>query len=191
MNLILNHLNILLSSLGPWSPLVFILVYALVPVLFIPGTVMTLIGGLVFGFYWGFLYSIIGATLGAALAFLAGRYLAKNWIEKQKQILVLEIKKNIEKDGWSYIAFTRLVPIFPYSILNYVFGMTNIPLHVFAITSFICLIPGTIAYTYIGHVGQEAAKGSEHLLLEVSLALALLLIINFLSRKIKLQKTNN
>jgi uncharacterized membrane protein YdjX (TVP38/TMEM64 family) len=180
-----DNLDLLLDYLGPWAPVVFILLYSLAPVLFIPGTVMTLIGGLIFGLYWGVAYSLIGAPIGASLAFLAGRYIAEDWVKGQSQAMLLEVKRGIAKEGWRYIAFTRLVPVFPYSILNYAFGLTNISLATFALTSFICLIPGTIAYTYIGYVGHQAAEGSKNLLLQVSLALALIIVISFLRGRLK------
>ncbi len=180
-----ENLNLLLAYLGPWTPLVFMLLCALAPVLFIPGTVMTLIGGFIFGLYWGFLYSLIGGTIGASLAFLVGRYIADDWTALHSHNLLIEVKRGIKKDGWRYVAFTRLVPVFPYSILNYAFGLTKIPLLTFTLTSFICLIPGTLAYAYIGHVGQEAAEGSKGLFLQVSIALALIIIISFFTKKAK------
>lgn len=169
-----ENLSALLAYLGPWAPAAFILLYAIIPVLFIPGTVMTLLGGFLFGFYWGFLYSLIGGTIGASLAFLVGRYLAEDWTEQHSHAMLIEVQRGIKKDGWRYIAFTRLVPVFPYSILNYAFGLTKIHLWTFALTSFICLIPGTLAYSYIGHVGQEAAGGSQGILIKISIALALI-----------------
>ena len=181
-----EELNLLLAYLGPWAPVVFVLLYAITPVLFIPGTVMTLIGGFVFGIYWGSFYSLIGGTIGASLAFLVGRYLADEWTEEHSShAMLIELKRGIERDGWRYIAFTRLVPIFPYSILNYAFGLTRISLWTFALTSFIFLIPGTIAYSYIGHVGQEAAEGSQGMLLRISIVLVLILLISFIGKKVK------
>lgn len=150
-----EHLKAWLAYLGPWAPVAFISVYTIVPVLFIPATIMTLIGGFVFGTYWGFFYSLIGGTIGASLAFLVGRYLAVGWTEEHSHAMLIDLKRGIEKDGWRYIAFTRLVPIFPYSILNYAFGLTRIHFWTFALTSFICLIPGTLFYSYIGHVGES------------------------------------
>lgn len=180
-----ENLSGLLAYLGPWAPVAFILLYAIVPVLFIPGTVMTLLGGFIFGLYWGFIYSLIGGTIGASLAFLMGRYLAEDWTEQHSHAMLIEVKKGIEKDGWRYIAFTRLVPVFPYSILNYAFGLTKIHIWTFTLTSFICLIPGTLAYSYIGHVGQEAAEGSQGMLIKISIALALILVISFARKKVK------
>ncbi len=180
-----EHLNALLAYLGPWSPLVFILLYSIAPVLFIPGTVMTLIGGFIFGTYWGFLYSMIGGVIGASLAFLVGRYIADDWVEGKSHSMIENVKRGVKNDGWRYIAFTRLVPIFPYSILNYAFGLTKISLVTFALTSFISLIPGTLAYSYIGYVGQEAAQCSQGLLLKVSLVIGFIILISFFTNKAK------
>lgn len=185
-----ENLDSLLIYLGPWSPLAFILASSLAPILFIPGTVMTVIGGFIFGLPWGFVYSLIGNVIGASLAFLIARYIAHDWAEKRSHELLVKVQNSIEKDGWRYVAFTRLVPIFPYSILNYVFGLTRISLLTFALTSFLCLIPGTLVYSYIGYVGHEAASGSKDLLLQVSIALALILLLSFFSRKKNYQASN-
>ena len=178
-----ENIDSILDNLGPLAALVYIAIYAIAPVLFIPGTAVTIIGGFIFGTTWGFIYSIIGATIGASLAFLTGRYLAHDWTEKSSGKMLQDIKKGIEQDGWKYIAFTRLVPMFPYSILNYAFGLTNIPLVTFAVTSCICLIPGTIVYSYIGSVGRDAAGGAQDLLFKISLAGLLIIIISFASKK--------
>ncbi len=174
----MSNLDSLLSSLGPWAPLVFVLLYCVAPMLFIPGTAMTLAGGLLFGLQWGFLYSLVGNTIGASLAFLTGRYIARDWTMKHSHEMLIKVKQSIEKDGWRYVALTRLIPVFPYSILNYAFGLTNISLLTFALTSFIFLIPGTLAYSYIGYVGQEVAAGSQGLLIKVSIALGLIVLIS-------------
>lgn len=181
----MNNLDSLLVQLGPWAPPVFILVYAVAPLLFIPGTAMTLLGGFLFGLQWGFVYSLIGNTIGSSLAFLVGRYIARDWTEEHSHAMLIKMKRNIEKDGWRYVALTRLVPIFPYSILNYAFGLTKISLLTFALTSFISLIPGTLAYSYVGYVGQEAAEGSQDLLMKVSIALTLIIIISFIGKRFK------
>lgn len=171
-----------LVTLGVWAPFAFIIVYSIVPVLFIPGTLLTVLAGFVFGFFWGTVYSVIGATIGSTLAFLTARYIASDWVEKHSHGSLSKIKQGVERQGWRYIAFTRLVPIFPFTILNHIFGLTKISALTYAVSTFIFIIPTTIAYVYIGHVGQEATKGSQDLLFKAAVVLVLLLLLSLVPR---------
>lgn len=174
-----------IESSGKAAPIVFMLIYAIGAVLFLPGSVLTLAGGALFGPLWGTLYNITGATLGAGLAFLVARYLASDWVEQKAGGQVKKLKQGIEKEGWRFVAFVRLVPLFPFNILNYALGLTRIPLGHYLITSYICMLPGAFAYTYLGYAGREAAAGGEGLIQKGLIALALLAAVAFLPRIIR------
>jgi len=95
-----------------------------------------------------------------------------------------------QKEGWHFVAFTRLVPLFPFNLLNYAFGLTRIRLGHFIIASYLFMLPGAIAYTYLGYAGREAMAGGEGLIQKGLLALALLAVVAFLPRFIRrLRKT--
>ncbi len=163
-----------IAALGPWGPLAFVGLYLVAPAFFLPGSVLTLTGGALFGPLLGALLSLIGATGGAALAFLVARYLAADAVERRVSGRLQEIKVGVEKEGWRFVAFTRLVPIFPFNLLNYAFGLTRIPLATFTVTSFVAMGPGALAYAYLGYVGREAATGGPDLVRKAALALGLL-----------------
>ncbi len=171
-------------DLGAAGPLVFMLIYALGTVLFLPGSVLTLAGGALFGPLWGTLYNLIGATLGATLAFLIARYLAGSWVERKSGGRIRQLKEGVEAEGWHFVALTRLVPLFPFNVLNYALGLTRIRLSHYVIASFVCMLPGAFAYTYLGYVGREAVGGGEGLIQKALLALALLAVVSFLPRLI-------
>ena len=158
------------------APLLFILIYALGTVLFLPGSVLTLAGGALFGPLWGTLYNLAGATLGASLAFLVARYLAGDWVEQRASGRLRRLKQGVEQEGWRFVAFVRLVPLFPFNLLNYALGLTRIRLLDYALASFIFMAPGALAYTYLGYVGREAVGGGEDLIRKGLLALALLAV---------------
>lgn len=172
-------------GLGAVAPLVFIAIYALGAVLFAPGSVLTLAGGALFGPVWGTLYNLVGATIGATLAFLVARYLAQDWVSRKAGGKLKQLLDGVDAEGWKFVAFTRLVPVFPFNLLNYALGLTRIRLAHYVAATFVFMLPGAIAYTYLGYAGREAAAGAEGVIQKGLLALALLALVAFLPRLIK------
>lgn len=169
-----------IQQAGAWAPAAFILVWAIWALLFLPGAALGLAGGALFGPLWGPVWNLSGATLGATLAFLAARYVASDWVARKAGGRLEKLLKGVEAEGWRFVAFTRLVPLFPFNMLNYTLGLTRINLASYVVTSLICMTPGTIAYSYLGYVGREAAAGREDLIRKALLALALLAVALFL-----------
>jgi uncharacterized membrane protein YdjX (TVP38/TMEM64 family) len=173
---------------GIAAPLLFMLIYALATVLFLPGSVLTLAGGALFGPVLGTFYNLTGATAGAALAFLIARYLASDWVARKAGGRVKQLIDGVENEGWRFVAFVRLVPLFPFNLLNYALGLTRLKLGHYLIASYVFMLPGAIAYTYLGYAGREAVAGGEGLIHKGLLALALLAVVTFLPRLIKNMK---
>jgi uncharacterized membrane protein YdjX (TVP38/TMEM64 family)/rhodanese-related sulfurtransferase len=169
---------------GTIAPLLFMLVYALAAVLFLPGSVITLAGGALFGPVLGTFYNLTGATLGATLAFLIARYLASDWVAEKAGGRVKQLINGVEGEGWRFVAFVRLVPLFPFNLLNYALGLTRLRLLPYVIATGIFMLPGAIAYTYLGYAGREAVAGGEGMIRKLLLALALLAVVAFLPRLI-------
>ena len=152
-----------ISGLGPTGPLVFVLLYILACVLLLPGSLLTLGAGVVFGVIEGSVVVSVGSTLGATCAFLVGRYLARDWVgakiagnDKFKAI-----DEAVAVEGWKIVGLTRLSPIFPFNLLNYAFGLTQVKLKHYLIASWLGMMPGTILYVYIGSLaGDLASLGS-------------------------------
>ena len=134
-----------LSEAGAWAPLAFIALYAAATVFFLPGAVLTLVAGALFGALAGALYSLTGATLGAMLAFLVARYLAADWVARRAGGRLKQLIEGVEAEGWRFVALVRLVPLFPFNVVNYSLGLTRIPLLAYVVTSFVCMIPGAFA----------------------------------------------
>jgi uncharacterized membrane protein YdjX (TVP38/TMEM64 family)/rhodanese-related sulfurtransferase len=174
-----------LDRLGGWAPAAFIALYAVATVAFVPGSILTLAGGAMFGPVLGTLYNLTGATLGAVLAFLAARYVASNWVRGKAGPKLDRIIRGVEDEDWRFVAFTRLVPLFPFNLLNYALGLTRISLGHYTLATAVCMIPGALAYTYLGHAGREAATGNETAIQSGLIALALLAVVMFLPRLIK------
>ncbi|MEG4346116.1 TVP38/TMEM64 family protein [Microcoleus sp. A003_D6] len=153
-----------IASLGPWGPAAFILIYIVATVLFIPGSLLTLGSGVLFGVVGGSVCVSIGSILGATCAFLVGRYLTRDWVSKQIEgnQKFKAIDSAVASEGWKIVLLTRLSPIFPFNLLNYAFGVTQVSLKDYFLASWIGMIPGTVMYVYIGSLaGSLAALGSQ------------------------------
>lgn len=176
---------------GPLGPVLYMAVYAVATVLFLPGSVLTLAGGALFGPVWGTLYSLTGATLGATVAFVIARYLASDWVHRKAGGWTKQLIEGVEQEGWRFIAFVRLVPLFPFNLLNYALGITRIGLVAYVVGSYVFMFPGALAYTYLGYAGREAVAGGEGLIQKGLLALALLSVVAFLPGLIKRLRGTN
>ena len=178
-------LELMVGASGSAAPVIFMTIYALGTVLFLPGSVLTLAGGALFGPVLGTFYNLTGATLGAVLAFLVARYLASDWVERKAGGRLKQIMEGVESEGWRFVAFVRLVPLFPFNLLNYALGLTRIRLSHYTIASFFCMAPGALAYTYLGYAGREAFQGKEGMIRKALLALSLLALVVFIPRFIR------
>lgn len=168
------------NDAGIAGPIVFMLVYIIGTVVFFPGSVLTLAGGALFGPVLGTFYNLTAATVGAVISFAAARYLAHDWVEQKAGGKLKSLKQGVESEGWRFVAFTRLVPLFPFNLLNYALGLTKIKLNHYSVATYICMLPGAIAYTYLGYVGREALAGDETVIQKVMVGIALLAVVSFL-----------
>ena len=181
-----ENLKNLLENYGFYAPFIFIFIYAIATVLFLPGLILTILAGALFGPFFGTVYAISGATLGATLAFLNARYISYGKIEKMIEGSKLEfIKKSVEEEGWKFVAFTRLVPLFPFNLLNYSFGLTKIKLSEYIWSSFLFMIPGTLGYVYLGFAGTEIVTGGENIIQTILILIAILVTVMYLPHYIK------
>ena len=149
-----QNISSFIKSLGIFAPLVFIAIYIIGALAFLPSFIFTMLGGLVFGTAWGGVYSLFGATLGAMFSFLASRYIASDWLENSSSGLLEKLRNGTLDKGWRFVAFTRLAPIFPYNLQNYGYGLTKITCLEFTLTTFFAMAPSTFMYAYLGSVGK-------------------------------------
>ena len=159
-------------------PLIYLAVWAVGP-LFLPGLPITLAGGVLFGPFWGVVYVAIGSTLGAALVFLVARYLARDWVAaKLAGTRLVSLDEKVARQGWKIVAFTRLIPVFSFSLLNYAFGLTRISFWPYLAATFVFMLPSTIAYVYFSSniLGFLQGKISSGLIIGVILVVVVSLI---------------
>jgi uncharacterized membrane protein YdjX (TVP38/TMEM64 family) len=174
-----------LPRLGHWAPLLFILCYTVATVLFVPGSAFTLAGGAIFGPLWGTFWNLAGATYGASLAFLTARYLASEWVAKKSGERLSRVMRGVEDEGWRFVALVRLVPLFPFNLLNYALGLTRIEFGVYVLTSAICMVPGVLAYTWLGHAGRQAVTGGRAAVGDVLIAIGVFAAVALLPRLVR------
>jgi uncharacterized membrane protein YdjX (TVP38/TMEM64 family)/rhodanese-related sulfurtransferase len=174
-----------IRDLGVWAPIGHVLLFALGTIFFLPGTLFGLVGGLLFGPLWGTMLNLIGAMLGATAAFLVARFVAADWVKDRVGPSLQRMIDGVDAEGWRFVAFVRLVPLFPFNISNYALGLTRISLKDYVLASALCMLPGTLAYAWLGHAGREAAAGNAAAIRYGLLALAMLAAIAFLPRLIR------
>lgn len=170
-------LQSLIESAGYCAPLVFIVIYASATVLFLPGVVLTLLGGALFGPVWGALWSLTGATLGAALAFRLARYLGADWVRQRAGVSIAGVQDGVAREGWRFVALVRLVPLFPFVLLNYALGLTRIPFFTYVLATAVFMSPLTLAYSWLGYAGRATVTGGEDVVRTVLIALTLLALL--------------
>jgi uncharacterized membrane protein YdjX (TVP38/TMEM64 family)/rhodanese-related sulfurtransferase len=180
----LTTLDTWLGSLGVWAPIGHIVLYALATIAFVPGAIFALAGGALFGPFWGSLWNLLGAAFGATLAFLIARMIGGDWIERKAGGLLRRLMEGVDAEGWRFVAFVRLVPLFPFNLSNYVLGLTRIPFVHYVLATLVCMAPGAVAFTWLGHAGRGALTGEADTVRYGLLALGLLAAIALLPRLI-------
>ncbi len=175
-------LEALVADSGPSGVALYMMLYVAATVLFLPGMVFGLAGGALFGPVLGTAVNLAAATVGATAAFLVARYLAADWVAAKAGKRLGRLISGVEAEGWRFVAFTRLVPLFPFNLLNYALGLTRIDVRGYVAATAICMAPATFAYTYLGYAGREALAGGEGTVQKALLALGLLAVVVFLPR---------
>ena len=169
-----DRLRAWIDGFGGLGPVVFIIIYSLAPAFLLPGLPLTVAGGVLFGPVWGVVYVAIGSTIGATVAFLVARYMGREWVAGMLSGgRLATLDEEVEKKGWKIVAFTRLIPVFPFNLLNYAFGLTKIKLSHYVVTSFICMLPAIIAFVVFSSSILDVMKGK----VSVELIVGVVLIV--------------
>jgi uncharacterized membrane protein YdjX (TVP38/TMEM64 family) len=184
-----NRDSLLVFTQEHYGPAVvlFILVYILQTAFSLPGaTIMTLAGGFLFGSLWATLYVNIGATTGATLAFLAARYLFHQWVERKFGDRLGPFQEGFAKNAFSYLLTLRLIPLFPFFLVNLLSGLTRVRVSTYVAATAVGIIPGSFVYTFagrqLGTINSLSELASPRLLLAFSL-LGLLILVPIVYRK--------
>jgi uncharacterized membrane protein YdjX (TVP38/TMEM64 family) len=151
------------AGAGATAWLVYILIYALATAISVPGaTILTIIGGFLFGPVAGSISTVIGATIGATGIFLAARYAFADLLHERAAGAVAKMEAGFQKNALSYLLFLRLVPVFPFWLVNLVPAFLGVPLLTYVVGTFVGIIPGSIVYVLVGDgLGLLLNKGGD------------------------------
>jgi uncharacterized membrane protein YdjX (TVP38/TMEM64 family) len=180
-----------IDELGYWGPFALGLAYVAAAVLLVPGSILTLGAGFLFGLPVGFLTVWIASTLGAYAAFLVGRTVARDWVAAKmaKNEKFTAVDSAIGAQGFKLVLLMRLSPVFPYNLLNYALGLTNVSFRKYALATWLGMIPGILMYVYLGAgvrslaevaaraEGRGAAPLAQRIFFWAGLAIAVIVVI--------------
>lgn len=178
------------SGFGIIAPIIYIGFYITATLFFLPGLPVTVLSGVAFGPVLGVVYAWVGSVIGVSLAFLTARYVARdlvdNWVSANTQFQKIDVK--VEQEGWRILMFTRLVPLFPFNLQNYAYGLTKIKFFTYILVSAIFMLPGTIAYVQIGGALVSGEGNLRKTLIYLSLAGVLIFLVSLIPKLFDKQK---
>ena len=179
------------ASFGRIAPVVYIGLYLVSTVFFLPGTPVTVLAGFVFGPLWGILYASIASIISISVAFLIARYVARDlvegWVKDNAQFR--KIDEQVEEQGWRILMFTRLVPIFPFNLQNYAYGLTSIRFSTYVVVSAIFMLPGTAVLVQLGGAFVRGEGNIWKTLLYLGIAGVLMLLLSFIPKFLRKYQT--
>src|SRR3977135_107345 len=152
---------------GAWSAICYPLLYACCNVLLLPGGVLSIGAGFFFGLWWGFFIALFGNVAGAAISFFLSRWIGRQWLRRKLRgnQTLFALEPAVEREGWKIILLSQLHPLFPTSLLNYLYGLTRVRFRTCMLWVAIGQAPGLFLYSYLGTLGQlglNLARGKTH-----------------------------
>ncbi|MGE0431480.1 MAG: VTT domain-containing protein [Planctomycetota bacterium] len=169
-------------ALGWIAPVAFVLIYAVAMVLCLPATPLSLAAGGVFGWAGAVAANLVGSTLGATAAFLVARALGAPGVQRLFGTRGRRLIEGVEAEGWRFVVFVRLVVIIPFNVSNYLFGITRLRVGTYALATAVGMLPGCVAYSYLGHAIAEALADRKGAVDAGLVALMLLVVAAVLPR---------
>jgi uncharacterized membrane protein YdjX (TVP38/TMEM64 family) len=154
-------------SWGAWSVVCYPLLFALCNLLLLPGGILCVGSGFFFGLWWGFLIVLVGNIIAAAIAFAVARSIGQEWFRNRiaQKPKLAALLAAVEREGWKIVVLSQLHPLFPTSLVTYLYGLSRIPFRTYLLWVTIGRIPGLFLYVYLGTLGQfgmNLAQGKSH-----------------------------
>ncbi|MEW8955728.1 TVP38/TMEM64 family protein [Clostridium sp.] len=189
--LIINEFNIFsgnspkdiedfVKSYGPLAPVIYIIMFALVPLTLFPDSILAITGGMLFGLMEGYIYTTIGAMIGGSISFYISKILGRDFIKSIAKNKLDKLEKIIEDKGFSIIILLRLIPLFPFDVISYGAGLTSIKYKDFLLATLIGTIPGILVFTNIG--AQWVNIGESSFYISIAMLIGLVVISIFLKK---------
>ena len=179
------------EGFGRIAPFVYIGLYLVSTVFFLPGAPVTILAGFVFGPLWGIFYASVASIISVSVAFLIARYVARDlvegWVKDNAQFR--KIDEQVEEQGWRIVMFTRVVPIFPFNLQNYAYGLTSIRFSIYVLVSAIFMLPGTAVFVQLGGAFVRGEGNIWKTLLYLGIAGVLLLLLSLIPKLLRKYQT--
>lgn len=179
------------EGFGRIAPFVYIGLYLVSTVFFLPGAPVTILAGFVFGPLWGIFYASVASIISVSVAFLIARYVARDlvegWVKDNAQFR--KIDEQVEEQGWRIVMFTRVVPIFPFNLQNYAYGLTSIRFPTYMLVSAIFMLPGTAVFVQLGGAFVRGEGNIWKTLLYLGIAGVLLLLLSLIPKLLRKYQT--
>ena len=179
------------EGFGRIAPFVYIGLYLVSTVFFLPGAPVTILAGFVFGPLWGIFYASVASIISVSVAFLIARYVARDlvegWVRDNAQFR--KIDEQVEEQGWRIVMFTRVVPIFPFNLQNYAYGLTSIRFPTYVLVSAIFMLPGTAVFVQLGGAFVRGEGNIWKTLLYLGIAGVLLLFLSLIPKLLRKYQT--
>lgn len=182
------------AGFGPWAPVVYIALFALLPAMFFPVAVLALAGGLLFGLWAGSMYTFLGAMINCTVMFLLARTVG---YEKVKSLVESRLSEKWQnrlnaaagREGFLLLIILRLIPAVPYNLINYAFGLTRMSYGAYLLGSAMGIIPGTLVFINIGDKAMDVT--SPGFWVAMGLLVLLLVVTTVLGKKLFPNKENS
>lgn len=168
-----EEIRAFIESKGSLGPLIYVALLTVLPLLLFPDSIIVIAGGMAFGLYWGTLWTSIGSLLGGMISFYIARYLGKDFVQKYTRDISLVKGRDGKVSGFFLILILRLIPLFPFKVVSYSAGLTNVRALDFAVATVVGSLPGIIVYTNLGDKSTDMNSSSFY----VSIALLVGLIL--------------
>lgn len=179
------------ASFGKIAPFIYIGLYLVSTVFFLPGSPVTVLAGFVFGPLWGVFYASVASIISVSIAFLIARYVARDlvegWVKDNAQFR--KIDEQVEEQGWRILMFTRLVPIFPFNLQNYAYGLTSIRFSTYVLVSAIFMLPGTAVFVQLGGAFVSGEGNIWKTLLYLGVAGVLMVLLSLIPKLLRKYQT--
>ena len=181
LNLGIDDIKGYVDSFGKFAPIVYIIMFALIPLTLFPDSILAIAGGLVFGLFRGYIYTTIGALIGGTISFFISRYWGRDVVKKLTKEKLDKIENMINNRGFVIVFLLRLIPLFPFDVISYGSGLTSIKYKDFLLATFFGTIPGILVFTNLG--AESVNIGSNSFYLSISALILLFVVSIFLKNK--------
>lgn len=183
----INEIVTYIRGIGenPYAPLIFIFFYTIAVVFALPGLPLTLLAGTVFGVFYGTLYVTIAANLGCQITFFVSRYLGQDFAQKfiKSDSFIDKIANQVEKNGLLIMLYLRLIPLFPFNLINYAMGITKVGYRQYTIGNLIGMLPGTFLYVYLSAAALDIKDNPLGIIVPIVLLVLFTVIVGYVKKK--------